>query len=422
MLLVLSGMVLFQSCLDKTPVPFVEYGAFTLPALVAPANGAFLSPAGTTVDLTWSSTDTEGDPQKWDVYFGPSEEPAKVASGITSQSYTATVSTGTKYFWRVVGYDANGIPTRGEVWSFEIIDPAVDPKLSMSWTTNSLEAIGQDLAPTDVIDLRLLILKDDLKTLAVPAINTAGFEEYTGFNSLPDGIYYIATDFSQTVNAGDFNVPIDVSINLGFNQRGIYNQSIPFANVMTNEFNCFDYKTVLARIEKTGSVYNMSSAVSYILPDANDLKGTWSGDDSGYPSEIVTTVVDGKLLIDGVGLAWMLNDWGEPAIETFPAEVIFNTCEGTVTIAQQEFMNTTYLGDPQPTYSIKGTGTLDMTGASPVIHLEYDFIQVDGAGAIARYFGLPFFWADITLDGAKGTVISPSGKSLNLVIPKPARK
>lgn len=422
MLLVLSGMVLFQSCLDKTPVPFVEYGAFTLPALVAPANGAFLSPAGTTVDLTWSSTDAEGDPQKWDVYFGPSEEPAKVASGITSQSYTATVSAGTKYFWRVVGYDANGIPTRGEIWSFEIINPTVDPKLTMTWTTNSLEAIGQDLAPTDVINLRLLILKDDLKTLAVPAINTAGFEEYTGFNSLPDGIYYIATDFSQTVNAGDFNVPIDVSINLGFNQRGIYNQSIPFANVMTNEFNCFDYKTVLARIEKTGSVYNMSSAVSYILPDANDLKGTWSGDDSGYPSEIVTTVVDGKLLIDGVGLAWMLNDWGEPAIETFPAEVIFNTCEGTVTIAQQEFMNTTWLGDPQPTYSIQGTGTLDMTGASPVIHLEYDFIQVDGAGAIARYFGIPFFWADITLDGAKGTVISPSGKSLNLVIPKPTRK
>jgi hypothetical protein len=290
----------------------------------------------------------------------------------------------------------------------------------MTWTTNALEAIGQDLAPTAVLNLRLLILKDDLKTLAVPAINTTGFEEFTGFNSLPDGTYYIATDFSQTVNAGDFNVPIDVSINLGFNQKGIYNQNIPFANVMTNEFNCYDYKTVLAKVTKTGLVYNMSPAVSYILPDPNNLKGTWSGDDSGYPSEIVTTVVGGKLLIDGVGLAWMLNDWGEVAVATFPAEVVFNTCAGTVTIAQQEFMHTTWLGDPQPAYSIKGTGTLDISGASPVIHLEYDFIQ--GGGGIARYFGIPFFWADITLSGAKGAVISPSGTNLNLVIPKPAKK
>lgn len=422
MLLILSGTFLFQSCIDKEPVPYVEYGAFTRPELVAPDNGAFLTPAGNTVELKWSSTDANGDPQKWDVYFGPSEEPARVASGVTSQNYTVNVNNGTRYYWKVDGFDANNIPVRGEVWSFEIINPTVAPRLSMSWSTNSLEAIGQDLAPTAVINLRLVILKDDLVTLAVPAINTSGFEEFTGFNSLPDGTYYIATDFSQTVNAGDFNTPIDVSITLGFNQRGIYNQSIPFTNVMTNEFNCFDYKTVLAKIEKTGLAYNMSSAVSYILPDPNDLVGTWSGDDSGYPSEIVTTVVDGTLLIDGVGLAWMLNDWGEPAIETFPAEVIFNTCEGTVTIPQQEFMNTTWLGDPQPTYSIKGTGTLDMTGASPVIHLEYDFIQVNGAGAIARYFGIPFFVADIILDGKKGAVISPSGTSLNLVIPKPARK
>jgi len=418
MLLVLSGMFFFQSCLDKTPVPFVEYGAFTIPALVAPANGAFISPAGTTVELKWSSTDRESDPQKWDVYFGPAEEPARVATDYTSQTYTANVTIGTKYYWRVVGWDAKGIPTRSEVWSFEVIDPNAAANLKMTWTTNALEAIGQNLDPTAVLDLRLLILKEDLATLAVPVINTGGFEEFTGFNSLPDGTYYIATDFSKTVNAGDFNVPIDVSINLGFNQRGIYNQSIPFANVMTNEFNCYAYKTVLAKVTKTGLVYNMSPAVSYLSPDPNGLKGTWSGDDSGYASQIVTTVVGGKLLIDGVGLDWMLVDWGEIVVETFPAEVVVNYCAGTISIAQQEFMHTTWKGDPQPAYSIKGTGTLDLTGASPVIHLEYDFIQ--GGSGIAKYFGIPFFWADITL-GGKGPMISPSRPSLNLVIPKPAK-
>jgi len=423
MLLIFPGTFVFHSCLEES-IPFEKYGAFTIPELVAPANGSFLSPAGTTVELKWSSTDADGDPENWDVYFGPSEEPSLVKAAHNAQTYTVNVAIGTKYFWRVVGHDAKGIPTKSDVWSFEIVDPDAPASVKMEWTTNALEAIGQDLEPVDVLDLRLLILEEDLETLAVPEINTGGFEEFAAFNDLPDGKYFIVTDFSETVNAGDFNTPIDISISLGFSQRGIYSQKLLFPNVMTNEFNCYDYKTVLAQVEKAGFNYTMTDAVSYILPDPAGLVGTWTGDDSGYSSSsIVTTVVDGKLLIDGVGIDWMLNDWGEPAIETFPAQVIFNTCAGTITISEQPFMNTTWLGDPQPTYYIQGTGTLDLSGADPVIHLEYDFIQEEGAGPIARYFGIDFFWADITLDSAlKGVKSITFGKKLELIIPKPAKK
>jgi len=92
MLLVLSGMLFFQSCLDKTPVPFEEYGAFTIPALVAPANGTFLSPAGTTVELKWSSTDLEGDPQKWDVCMLYSQLPMCPMASALEKSFLLSCS------------------------------------------------------------------------------------------------------------------------------------------------------------------------------------------------------------------------------------------------------------------------------------------------------------------------------------------
>ncbi|HOX76270.1 MAG TPA: hypothetical protein PLB27_16230, partial [Bacteroidales bacterium] len=218
MLLIFPGTLFFQSC-DEEPVPFKEYGAFTIPELVAPANGAFLTPSGTKVDLKWSSTDAEGDPQKWDVYFGPSEEPARVATGHSSQTYSATVDIGTKYFWRVVGYDANGIPTRSDTWSFEIVDPDAPLKMKMVWSTNILDKIGLDVDPEVAADLRLTILDEEFEPVEV--VNTSAFEEYEFTSDLPDGKYYIVTDLASTVNAGDFNSSLDVSINLSFNQRGI---------------------------------------------------------------------------------------------------------------------------------------------------------------------------------------------------------
>ncbi len=255
MLLILSGMFLFQGCLDREPVPYVEYGAFTRPVLVAPDNGAFLTPAGNTVELKWSSSDAEGDPEKWDVYFGPSEDPALVATGVTSQTYTANVNIGTRYYWKVVGWDAKNIPTRGEVWSFEIIDPNAPLKVRMTWTTDVLDAIGLDVPPAEAANLRLKIVDEDLAVVKI--VNTTGFEEYAFLSSLPDGKYYIITDLAGTIDAGDFNAPLNISIDLSFSQKGVLSQTIPYANVMTNDFVCDSYYTVLASVTKASSVYTV---------------------------------------------------------------------------------------------------------------------------------------------------------------------
>lgn len=421
MLLVFSGLFLIQSCKKEAPVAFTEENAFTIPNLVAPAQG-FISVTGTTVDLKWASTNASGDPENWKVYFGTGDDPALIETGYTSESITVTVTPGTKYNWKVVGTDSRGMTTRSPIWSFEIIDPKTPFDLKMTWTTDVKTVVGLDLAPEDAANLRLLILKADMTTLATPVVNTAGFEEFPGFSTLPDGVYYVAADLASTINAGDFNKTFDISINLSLSQRGILSQQLPYPNVITTDFPCPDYRTILAKVTKAGNTFVTEQSVSNVTPaPPAALAGTWHGTDDGFVSHIVTTIADGKLLIDKVGLEWMFTDWGEVVITTTPAEVVFNSCSGTLNIPEQLFMTTTYKGDPQPAYSIVGTGTFDLSGTFPVMTLTYDFIQEDGAGSIAKQLGLANFTAVLTLDPSAKGLLTSGAKSL-LVIPKPRLK
>lgn len=423
MLLGLSAMLVMPGCQKDSPVAFTEKASFTIPALVAPASGGFISVTGTTVDLKWETTNADNAPAKFDVYFGSSDDPSRVETNYTSLSRTVNVLPGVKYYWRVVATDANNVISRGPLWSFEVIDPAAAPKLKMTWTTDVKSVVGLDLAPDAAVNLRLLILKADKVTNAATPVNTASFEEFAGFNTLVDGTYYVVTDIASTINAGDFNKSFNININLAFNQRGSYNQSLAFDKVMTNKFNCSAYKTVLATIVKTGNTYTMDKAVSNILPAPPAvMAGTWHGSDFGYASTVVTTIASGKLLIDGVGTGWMsdpVDGWGEVPQQTWPAEVVLNLCAGTVTIANQKFMETKYKGELQPLYYIQGSGTYTTSGAFPTLKLSYDFIQ--SGSSIAKYFGVTAFTATLTLDpAAKTLLLDPTALPRTMVV-KPGR-
>jgi hypothetical protein len=415
--LILLSVFTFQSCTEEEGT-IVSYGAFTQPVLVAPANDTYISVAGTTVDLKWESTDAEGDPQNWNVYFGTSATPPRVKTGHTSQTYTATVAKGITYYWRVVGTDANGIPTRSNTWSFKVIDPAADILVDLSWDTDVKTSIGLDLSPTSVVDLRLLIVKESDKSI-VATEDGSGFEEYVGFNSLADGTYLIAADIYSTINAGDFNAAVNLDLELGFNQPGIIDQTMEFPQVMTNEYPCDAYRTYLAKVTKTGTSYTVERGVSYMTPQAI----TWYGIDATYTSE-VTTVSGCELLMNMLLGGWMLDWWGEVIIK---GGTLVYTVDGSgnVTIPFQYYCTTTYNGAVQPDYSIQGTGTVDNSGAYPVMTLHYDINQ--GGTWIGHYSYLHYGWeqdgfdAVITLDpngkgggkGVSGTVPAPK----NLVKP-----
>ncbi len=72
-----------------------------------------------TTDLSWTCSDPDGDTLTYDVYFGTSETPTKVASNITSTTYDpGTLQYNTTYYWKIVAWDDNGASTSSPVWSF----------------------------------------------------------------------------------------------------------------------------------------------------------------------------------------------------------------------------------------------------------------------------------------------------------------
>jgi hypothetical protein len=419
MILSLTGLFTMQSCNEDEKSPVYEYGSFTDPVLLAPADGGFLNVTGTTVDLKWESTDSDGDAQSWDVYFGDNSEPDLFKAGQTTQSVTVNVTPGTEYFWRVETVDAKGVITTSPTWSFEVVDPAAAMHMDLSWETNALSVIGMEVDPLAAANLRLRILKSDKTTAAVTAINTTGYETYAGFNSLVDGKYYIAVDLTSTIDAGDFNAPLDIDIDLAFSQRGVQELTYSFPAVMTNQFACSTYRVYLGYVTKTGTTYTFTKEVS---KPVSVYSGVWYGVDKAdvdYDSE-VETYQGCSLQIKGLVNGWMTEFWGEVIVKGGSASITINPNTGVVTIPLQYYCTTKYNGAVQTAYNIVGSGTYDASGAYPKMTIQYTLIQ--GTDDWAQwmfdegYMATNKFEAELTLDPA-GLKKGASKSAFNLTIP-----
>jgi fibronectin type 3 domain-containing protein len=91
-----------------------------------PFAAALLSPvlnsevSGTTVNISWSASDVDGDPLSFDVYLDTNENPTtKVSENQTETTYNAAnLASATKYYFKVVVKDDKGAISIGQVWSF----------------------------------------------------------------------------------------------------------------------------------------------------------------------------------------------------------------------------------------------------------------------------------------------------------------
>ncbi len=417
MMFTLAGLFTMQSCKEDV-TPYTEFGSFTDPVVLAPADGGFISVTGTTVELTWESTDAENDAQAWDVYFGTASTPPLVASGVSTQSYTATVEPGGDYYWRVITKDAKGVITRSPTWSFSVVDPDADMVLTMSWATDVATAIGLELDPTEAADLRLLII-DPSDNSYIAVEDGSSFEEYSGFNDLDDGTYLIGVDFYSTIDAGDFNEPLSISIDLNFDQLGTLSSTLSFPDVMNNLSPCSAYYTILAEVVKEGKTYTFAKKISYAWSvDINDLVGDWAGEDNyGFVDNVTTTVSDGQLFIYGLGVDMIENWWGEPVIASNPVPVIFDWATlGEIAIEDQYYFTTIY-GGSEYEYNIVATGLVSMCGAEPSITITYDIKYTEDGWSIGGYlndnYGGGIFTITLTPDsGGKGlSAIDSKGMS-----------
>ncbi len=103
----------------ETASPVWHFDVNSNPAVpvLTPVNGA--TGVSTSVALTWTHSDPEGDALSYDVYLGSTITPGAVAAGLTSATYSPSGLTPfTKYYWRVVAKDPYGGLATSPVDSF----------------------------------------------------------------------------------------------------------------------------------------------------------------------------------------------------------------------------------------------------------------------------------------------------------------
>jgi len=72
------------------------------------------------VKLEWSASDTDGDPLRFDVYFGTDDSlTTAVVENTSETNVTVDVISSTAYFWKVVVKDDKGGSAIGQVWNFK---------------------------------------------------------------------------------------------------------------------------------------------------------------------------------------------------------------------------------------------------------------------------------------------------------------
>jgi hypothetical protein len=103
--------------LDKWSIRWQTNQPPAVPSSPNPGNGS--TDVSVTTDLSWIGGDPDGDPVTYDVYFGITTPPVKVAGNQTSTSYdTGTMTYGTTYYWKIVSWDNHGASAAGPLWHF----------------------------------------------------------------------------------------------------------------------------------------------------------------------------------------------------------------------------------------------------------------------------------------------------------------
>lgn len=124
----------------------------------------------------------------------------------------------------------------------------------------------------------------------------------------------------------------------------------------------------------------------YTLQELGDA--SWSGNDNsggeGDNASQITTSYDGTtFFMEGIAYGWLTNPgyWDEVIVTSNPVVANIDTTTSEITIALQDLCTTTWIGAPQPAYSIQATGNYDSCSETMIIN--WDLIQ--GGGILRSY-------------------------------------
>lgn len=229
MVLILSGLFITQSCKKEaviTPTGFT----IAMPGAPSPAIDEVVPFTGTgqTINLTWTGAGSS--PTVWAVFYGTKSSPALVASNVTADSYTVTLTKGGTYYWQVSTTDANNENTTSPVWSFEVnSNPAVpsgpvpataavgvSKSVRLSWNGSDPEGdaltydvyLGKTAVPTTIVATGI---SDTTFAVSTPVTTSAKYywkivahDPYGGVAESPVWNFTVTSDV-LTAFTGDYN-------------------------------------------------------------------------------------------------------------------------------------------------------------------------------------------------------------------------
>lgn len=248
----------------------------------------------------------------------------------------------------------------------------------------------------------------------------AQFSSSSGSLATPAGGASTTVDvLVSTVSSADreIAISIDASSTATADQYTISNLVIPANSyigtiTITSNFEALPEEGNSNLVLKLGDIGNSATVVekgTFNLQffrkcevKMEDLVGTWSGSGSWgdtsfeYTTEVVTTIDEnGDLFINGLAFQWFTGWWGEIIVTNDPVKLNVNEETGALTIDEQFYLTSTYLGDPQLPYNLKGTGMV-LNACNKTIQIFPVFVQ--GGSAIDGTAWGPVFSETITLD------------------------
>ncbi len=125
-----------------TPQPPPNNPPYT-PSNPSPASGSTNQP--TSLTLSWSGGDPDGDTVTYKVYFGTSSDPPYDTTVSSTSISRSGLSYGTSYYWKIVSVDEHNAETTGPIWSFTTSN---NPPYTPSNPSPSNGATGQPTSPT----------------------------------------------------------------------------------------------------------------------------------------------------------------------------------------------------------------------------------------------------------------------------------
>lgn len=291
-----------------------------------------------------------------------SDEIAIHSDELTEETETAVIKIAT-------GTESNVQAINSKTVTFNIQNlTAGDLAIGLSWATSGTvtDHEGNEIAPTDLADLRLL-LTDVPYTSIIDDADGAAFETYVLTEDTPDGEYYIVADFFDA----DENIPADLDLSVSFDQTGTINGlSYEFPAVLNTGSSCSSIYYILAKVVKSGGSYEISSVGEANPGIAESFAGDYTVVTDEWEDYAPGDIIPVELGADTMtfNILAVNNPYITNAGTAYIA-VIVNTCTGEVTASSNEDFD--YSGTP---VAITGSGTADSdTGAIDLVLTYGDF-------------------------------------------------